>query len=242
MADHRVSFVFPAYNESGNIERAVRAAIEAGERFCAEHEVVVVDDGSLDDTAAIVHRIAEQAPQVRLIQHPTNRGYGGALRSGFLAAKLDLVFLTDSDNQFDLAELERFLELIELADVVVGHRVQRADPFMRRANGVAWNLLMRSLFHTPVQDVDCAFKLFRLDVLDEVELESTGAMVSAELMVKLAASGRRIVEVAVSHYPRTAGTPGGASPRVIARAFRELARMHRPLTQLQAEAAQRRRV
>jgi len=233
-AKHRLSIVLPAYNEAANIERAVRSATEVAELYCADHEVIVVDDGSRDDTAAIVTRIAADDHRVRLIQHSVNQGYGGALKSGFLAAKLDLVFFTDADNQFDLHELREFFTLIERVDVVAGYRIKRCDPFFRRINALAWNYLVRALFYVPVRDIDCAFKLFRREVLDGLELESVGAMVNTELMVKLGRSGFRLVEVGVTHYPRTAGAPQGASLRVILRAFAELATMHGRLSRMES--------
>jgi glycosyltransferase involved in cell wall biosynthesis len=222
----RLSIVLPAYNEEANIEHAVRRAGEVATRHCHDHEVIVVDDGSSDATASIVQHLSEQDPRIKLVQHVQNRGYGGALKSGFLAAKLDLVFFTDADNQFDLDEISDFLELIDTVDVVAGYRVKRCDPLFRRLIARAWNYLVRALFYVPVRDIDCAFKLFRREVFDGLELESVGAMVNTELMVKLGRSGYRVVEIGVSHYPRTAGTPQGAQLRVIVRAFLELARMH----------------
>jgi glycosyltransferase involved in cell wall biosynthesis len=233
---HRVSIVLPAYNEEANVGSAVRRAEEIAGRLCADHEVIVVDDGSVDATAAVVRELAARDPRVRLVQHPANRGYGGALRSGFLAARMDLVFLTDADNQFDLGELGDFLSLIDECDVVAGFRMKRRDPLLRRLNGRAWNVLVRALFDVPLRDVDCAFKLFRREVFDDVELSSVGAMVSTELIVKISRSGYRIVEVGVGHYPRTAGSPHGANLGVIARAFVELARMRRPLATMPLSA------
>jgi glycosyltransferase involved in cell wall biosynthesis len=222
----RLSIVLPAHNEEANIARAVQRAGEVASRHCDEHEVIVVDDGSTDRTASIVESLAAVDSRIQLVQHEENRGYGGALKSGFLAAKLDLVFFTDADNQFDLDEIADFLDLIDSVDVVAGFRVQRCDPLFRRVIAKAWNYLVRALFYVPVRDIDCAFKLFRREVLDGLELESVGAMVNTELMVKLGRSGYRVVEIGVSHYPRTAGTPQGARVRVIVRAFVELSRMH----------------
>jgi glycosyltransferase involved in cell wall biosynthesis len=228
-----LSIVLPAYNEEANIETAVRHAGEVAERLCADHEVIVVDDGSRDATAQIVHRLRAADDRVLLVQHPRNLGYGEALKSGFGSASMDLVFLTDADNQFDLDEIEDFLALIELADVVAGHRAHRSDPWFRRVNGLAWNYLVRSLYYVPVRDVDCAFKLFRREVFEGVTLDSGGAMVSTELMVTLSRAGYRIVERGVTHLPRTAGRPGGANPNVIARAFQELFRLHGKLSRME---------
>jgi glycosyltransferase involved in cell wall biosynthesis len=230
---HRLSIVLPAYNEQANIAQAVQRASEVATRYCAEHEIVVVDDGSSDATAAIVRELASQDATVRLVQHEHNQGYGGALKSGFLAASLDLVFFTDSDNQFDLDEIGPFLNLIDSVDVVAGYRIKRSDPLVRRVNAKAWNYLVRAMFYVPVRDIDCAFKLFRRDVFDGLELESVGAMVNTELMVKLGRSGYRVVELGVSHYPRVAGTPRGASLRVIGHAFAELSRMHGRLARME---------
>ena len=233
-APHTLSVVLPAYDEQDNIERAVATVTEVAERLFADHEVIVVDDGSADDTAAIVHSLARSDPRVRLVQHPENRGYGEALRTGFTEARMDLVFMTDADNQFDVWELGRFLPWIERTDVVVGYRVNRQDTAPRRLNAWGWNMMMRGLFHVPVRDIDCAFKLFRREVFDVVDLNAVGAMVSTELMVKLGRAGLGIMEIGVHHYPRTAGVARGAHPRVIATALREVAGMYRDLHRLEA--------
>ena len=229
----RVSIVLPAFNEEANIEAAVREATEAAERLLQEHEIVVVDDGSSDRTAALVEAIARRDPRVRLIRHGVNRGYGEALRSGFLASRLDHVFFTDADLQFDINELERLLPYAGTVSVVAGYRRNRQDTLGRRVLAIGWNLIVRVLFYVPVRDIDCAFKLFDRRVLNEVHIESMGAMVNTELMVKLGRSGASVVEVGVTHRPRRAGEPRGASPKVILIALRELLRMRRTLTSLE---------
>lgn len=231
-----ISIVLPAYNEEENILLAIDRATEVSERLFSHHEIVVVDDGSVDNTAALVLERAAVDPRVRLVRHRRNRGYGEALQSGFSAAEMDLVFFTDSDNQFDLDELEQFLPWVDKVDVVAGYRRHRQDPFMRRANAKAWNLLVRALFYVPVRDIDCAFKLFRRSVFKELDIESVGAMVNTELMVKLGRSGCGVVEIPVTHLPRTAGTARGANPRVIIKAFSELFRMYRRLQAADAVA------
>ena len=229
----RVSIVLPAFNEEANIEAAVREATEADEPLHEEHETVVVDDGSSDRTAALVEAIARRDPRVRLIRHGVNRGYGEALRSGFLASRLDHVFFTDADLQFDINELERLLPYAGTVSVVAGYRRKRQDTLGRRVLAIGWNLIVRVLFYVPVRDIDCAFKLFDRRVLNEVHIESMGAMVNTELMVKLGRSGASVVEVGVTHRPRRAGEPRGASPKVILIALRELLRMRRTLTSLE---------
>src|SRR5215210_3436275 len=227
-----VTIVLPAYDDEPNIEQAIAEATAAGERMFREHEIVVVDDGSRDRTAELVREAAERDPRVRLVQHGENRGYGEALRSGFLDARLDFVFFTDADLQFDLNELEGFLQYAGTVDVVAGYRLNRQDPLPRRLMAYGWNLLVRVLFYVPVRDIDCAFKLFDRRVLREIEIESVGAMVNTELMVKLGRAGASVVEVGVSHRPRRAGEARGANPQVIATAFREVRRMRKRLASL----------
>ena len=224
--------VLPAFNEEANLEQAIAEATRVGERLFRRHEIVVVDDGSRDRTAELATAAGERDPRVRLVSHASNRGYGEALRSGFLATELDFVFFTDADLQFDLDELEGFLQYAGTVDVVAGYRMNRQDPLPRRLMAYGWNLLVRVLFYVPVRDIDCAFKLFDRRVLREVEIESVGAMVNTELMVKLGRAGASVVEVGVSHRPRRAGEARGADPRVIATAFREVYRMRKRLAEL----------
>ncbi|GAC1530916.1 MAG: hypothetical protein NVS3B12_06110 [Acidimicrobiales bacterium] len=231
-ARYRISFVLPAFDEEANIERAIANTVAVARRYCSDFEVLVVDDGSRDATAPIVDGIAAECHEVRLLRHPVNRGYGEAVRTGFLAAQLDYVFFTDADNQFDMEEIALLLPWVDHVDVVAGFRVNRQDAIVRRINAWAWNRLVRVLFYVPVRDIDCAFKLFRRSVIEDLHIESVGAMVNTEIMVKLGRTGKTVVEVGVTHLPRTAGTARGADPRVIVRAFVELASMYRRLADL----------
>jgi glycosyltransferase involved in cell wall biosynthesis len=224
--------VLPAYNEAANIEEAIRQTTRAGDRLFAEHEIVVVDDGSGDATAAVANEMAQGDPRVRVVRHGRNRGYGEAFRTGILASRLDFIFFTDADLQFDVEELEHFLPYAGTVDVVAGYRVNRQDSMSRRLFAYAWNLLVRVLFFVPVRDIDCAFKLFDRRVLRDIDIESVGAMVNTELMVKVGRAGASVVEVGVRHRPRTAGEARGADPRVIATAFRELFQMRKRLAEL----------
>jgi glycosyltransferase involved in cell wall biosynthesis len=169
---------------------------------------------------------------VRLVVHARNRGYGGAVRSGIAAARMDWVLLTDADRQFDLRDLAGFVPLTRAADAVWGRRVLRRDTLGRRASAAAWNRLVRGLFRVPVSDVDCGFKLIRRDLLQRCELRTTGAMISTELAVQCRAHGACFAEIDVHHHPRVAGQETGGNPRVILRAFGELARMHATLRRL----------
>ena len=220
-----LSVFFPAFDEAPNIERTVTNALATLRGLALERfEVIVVDDGSRDATPEIADRLAATEPEVRVVHHDGNQGYGAALRSGFAAATCAWVFFSDGDGQFDLAEIAGFLEAADTADVVVGYRIVRADHVGRKVNTFLWGQLVKLAFRMPVRDIDCAFKLLSRDVLDRIgPLTSSGAMISTELLARVRHARIPIVEIGVHHYPRLAGSPSGASLRVILRAFRELA-------------------
>jgi glycosyltransferase involved in cell wall biosynthesis len=232
-----LSAFFPAHNEEANVVPMAEAMLAVLPRVATQWELVIVDDGSRDRTGALADEFARTHPGVRVVHHEVNRGYGGAIKSGLAASRLDYVFFTDGDRQFDPAEIERLIARLDQAEVVVGRRAQRADNVVRRLNGMAWSTLVRALFGFTVRDVDCAFKLFRRSAIAGIAPRAEGAMISTELLARIHQRGHRIVEVPVSHYPRQHGTPSGANPAVILRAFVELFRMRR---QLRAEFAQTR--
>jgi glycosyltransferase involved in cell wall biosynthesis len=226
-----LSVVLPCFNEEANVAEAIRSAAAAAGHAGHEYEVIVVDDGSSDRTMQVTAACANVDPRVRLVVHTHNRGYGAAVRSGINAAKMPWTLLTDADLQFDLSELQDFLPLTADADLIVGWRIMRRDPPVRRLNAAAWNWLVRRMFNVPVRDVDCAFKLARTELLQGVQLVSDGAMVSAELVIRCLAAGARLQELGVHHRPRIAGEQTGANPRVVARAFRELVGLRGTLEQ-----------
>ena len=219
------------YDEEGNIEQAVTSAVAvlAGVTDC--YEVIVVDDGGRDRTAAIADRLAAENPRVRVVHHPVNRGYGAALRSGFAAAQYPLVVLADGDNQFDLGELSVLLRGLGKFDIVSGYRIARHDPVVRRLYAFMYNRLARFLFNIPVRDVNCGFKVYRRDLVERLlpQLRSTGALINVEMLARARKLGATVTEVGVHHYPRETGQPTGGNPRVIVRAFRELLELWREL-------------
>lgn len=220
-----LSYFFPAHDEEANLEAVVAEALEVLPSVAERFEVIAVDDGSRDATPQLADRLAAEHPDVvRAVHHPTNLGYGAALRSGFAAARFDVVAFTDSDRQFRVADLTRLLDRLgqpDAPDVVVGYRLHRADAPLRLVYARLYRLALRIFYGLAVQDVDCACKVFRRPALERIRLESGGAFLSAELLIKLRARGRRIVEVGVPHYPRIAGRATGANPRVVLRAVRD---------------------
>jgi glycosyltransferase involved in cell wall biosynthesis len=220
-----LSFFFPAHNEEANLEALVEEALAALPDLAEKFEIIAVDDGSRDRTPAIADELAAKHPaEFRVVHHPVNLGYGAALRSGFQAARFELVAFIDGDRQFKVADVGRLTERIGAADApdaVVGYRLKRADPLIRRWYARIYRLSNRIFFGVRVRDIDCACKLFKRQALAPIHVSSGGAFFTAELLIKLRFEGRRLAEVGIPHYPRIAGSPTGAKPRVIFRAVRD---------------------
>lgn len=219
-----LSYFFPAHNEAENIEALVEEALVELPKLADEFEIIAVDDGSTDTTPQIADRLAASDARIRVVHHEVNQGYGAAVRSGLGAARYELVTFTDGDRQFRIEDMAALLDRIaapDAPDVVVGYRIKRADPIIRTAYARSYRLALNIFYRLGVTDVDCAFKLFHRSALEGIRLESGGAFMSAELLIKLKQRGRSIAEVGVPHYPRTAGSPTGAKPSVIFRAVRD---------------------
>jgi glycosyltransferase involved in cell wall biosynthesis len=219
----------PSHNEEGNIERVVKGFLAELPKVAETYEVVVVDDGSRDRTGEIADQLAAENPQVLVVHHAKNLGYGGAVSTGLRSGTLPFLLLCDGDGQFDPSEMLKLTSRIDGHDVVIGRRARRADNFVRRINGKAWTTLSRLLFGLRVTDMDCGFKLFRRESLAGIEPHSNSAMITTELMARLAGRNARICEVDVTHLPRVAGEQTGNSPLVVLRAFRELFALYRDL-------------
>lgn len=221
-----LTLFFPCYNESENVDSMIEQAVQVGENYGVDYEVLVVDDGSRDDSAEKVLRWSKRDPRVRLVRHETNQGYGAALRTGLSNAKKDLVFLTDGDNQFQLSDIEKLFSKIDGCDVVTGFRIGRQDDPWRRLQGSLWTGLNKVLFRLPVRDVDCAFKLFRRKCLEGIKLESNQLLIHGEILARLRKKGCVIEEIGVPHYPRRAGKASATHPIRILKTFRELATLY----------------
>lgn len=220
-----LSLVLPAHNEQDNIEIVVERALEVLPSFTGEFEIIVVNDGSKDNTAAIIDRLAAQDSRVKPVHHIKNRGYGGALTSGFQASTGDYVMFMDADRQFDIADLSRLSPLVGDFDIVAGFRMERNDEFHRKLFAEIFNLTGRVLFGIHVRDIDCAFKVFRGDMLRTLNLTAPGALINTEMQAKLRRQGASLIQVGVNHYPRVAGEATGGNPKVIFRAMKETIRL-----------------
>jgi glycosyltransferase involved in cell wall biosynthesis len=203
-----LSVFFPAYNDSGTIASLVISAVKTAATLTPDYEVLVINDGSQDDTARIVDELARMYPgQVRIVHHVKNRGYGGALRSGFEHASKDLVFYTDGDAQYDPSEIELLWPMMTAGvDLVNGYKISRSDPLHRIVIGRIYHHTVKLLFGLRVRDVDCDFRLLRRSIFDRVHLEKNSGVICLEMMKKIQDAGFRIVEVPVHHYHRAHGT------------------------------------
>jgi len=213
-----ITVFFPAFNDEDSIAALVAQALALLPQFTSDYEVIVVNDGSSDGTAAVLNKLAQRHERVRVIHHPVNRGYGGALQTGFAQATKDLIFYTDGDGQYDVRELARLIPLLtEQIDVVNGYKVNRADNGRRVALGRIYKFLARLFFHLPIRDVDCDFRLLRRSAIQSMELVSTSGVFCAELVYKLHRAGYRFVETPVCHYPRLHGQSQFFTLRRVAR-------------------------
>jgi glycosyltransferase involved in cell wall biosynthesis len=220
-----ITVFFPCYNEQDNVARVAEQALQVLEGLRADYEVIIVDDGSSDNTARIADEIAAANQRVRVIHHPRNLGYGAALQSGFRAATRELVFYTDGDAQFDLNELPPLLPLMEDFDIVSCYRMNRQDMPFRKLGGWLWTKMNGGLFSLNLRDIDCAFKLYKRAIFDNIKMESQGALIDTEILARAARKGYKITQRGVHHYPRTAGRQTGASPKVVLRAIREVIKL-----------------
>jgi len=203
--DHRLSCVLPAFNEAESVADTVVELAGVLARITREFEIIVVDDGSTDDTPRVVRDLCARVPGVSAVTHPVNRGYAAALLSGFAVATLPLVFFTDADGQFDPDDLALLLARIDAADIVVGYRVARQDPRLRLVLSRGFNLIVQRLVGVGLRDVNCAFKMMHREVLRTIPLEGPDFCINAELAAGARRAGLSIVEVGVRHRPRRAG-------------------------------------
>jgi glycosyltransferase involved in cell wall biosynthesis len=217
-----LSLVLPAHNEEDNIRIVVEDALRVLPQYTDTFEIIPVNDGSRDATGDILQQLAADDDRVRPVSYTMNKGYGGALVSGFDATRYDYVMFMDADRQFDIADIARLAPFVGRYDIVAGFRMERSDPLIRRINAEVFNVAVRILFGVHLRDLDCAFKIFRGDQLRSLDLISNGALINCEMQAKLRRQGATLQQVGVEHYPRIAGNPTGGSLKVILKAMRDI--------------------
>jgi glycosyltransferase involved in cell wall biosynthesis len=221
-----LSVFFPAYNDSGTIASMVIRAVKAASELTPDYEVIVVNDGSADATPEIVDELARTYPRVRVVHHADNRGYGGALQTGFRSASKELIFYTDGDAQYDPAELAVLWEkMTPGTDLVNGYKISRSDPLHRIFIGRLYHHIVSTLFGLTVRDVDCDFRLMRRSIFERIDLEKTSGVICLEMMKKIEDAGFHIVEVPVHHYHRAFGRSQFFNVRRIAKTAVDVLRL-----------------
>ncbi|HEX2173798.1 MAG TPA: glycosyltransferase family 2 protein [Dehalococcoidia bacterium] len=216
-----ISFFFPAFNDAGTIGLLVEDGLRVLPLVTDDFEIIIINDGSFDDTGQVADGLAARHPQVRVIHHEVNMGYGAALKSGFAAATKELIFYTDGDRQFDVGELPKLLAEVEGTGIVSGYRVSRAEGSERRVSSALYNIVSTKLFGLGIRDLDCAFKVIRREVLHDLLLQMDGDFICAELFYHAHRRGFRVRQVPVHHYPRTYGVSMAYSATGIARSLLE---------------------
>ena len=219
-----VSFFCPAYHDEKNLP----VLIPHVHRFLAEitdtFEVIIVHDGSPDRTGEVADRLATEFPNVRVIHHPTNLGYGATLRDGFLAARYDYVMYTDGDNQYDVREFLPYLDGLRTADVLSGYVTRKAVSSRRKVQSFVYNWLIASLFLVRCRDIDCAMKIYSRKAIESISLKSTSCFIDAEMIIKLKKAGFCVAQFPVTHFPRTEGLASGSKMTIIAATVRDMLR------------------
>ncbi|HEX9745113.1 MAG TPA: glycosyltransferase family 2 protein [bacterium] len=217
-----LSAFMPAYNEEANIRWVAEDALAKLKLVTDDLELIIVNDGSADDTGKIIDQLEKEYPEIIAKHHEQNKGYGGALKTGFSSCGKEYIFYTDGDGQFDSAEISTLIPMLEKGDVVSAYRVNRKDPWNRILNAWLYNTFLLICFRLNVKDVDCAFKLYKAKFFDGIQLRSDGALIDAEVLIKLKKAGAKIVQCPVNHYPRIVGEQTGSKLKVILKTAKEI--------------------
>ncbi len=226
-----ISVFFPTFNEEKNIKRVVNNTKKVLLEITDKWEIIIVNDGSKDKTAEVAAKLSQKDKRIRVKTHKVNRGYGGALKTGFKSAKYAWVAFIDSDGQFDFTEIKKFLKHTETADLILGYRMERADPFIRRFYTFIWTkMLPKIIFRLKVRDYSCGFKLIKKEVFDEVQpLVGEEKVTQIEMLVKAQRMGYKFTEVGVHHYPREYGSQTGANIKVVTKSITDLVKLWKKL-------------
>ncbi|OGN10143.1 MAG: hypothetical protein A3C61_03135 [Candidatus Yanofskybacteria bacterium RIFCSPHIGHO2_02_FULL_39_10] len=218
----QLSIVLPAHNEADNLPILIRDVTNYMMGLGWNYEIIVVNDGSTDRTKEILDTLQRTDSHIKAVHHPKNRGYGATLRSGFSLATKEWIFFMDSDRQFNIQEMSKLAEHVDKYDIVIGYRKDRQDHLIRRINAGIFNMAVNLLFGLWIRDIDCAFKLLRREIVNKANLESNGALINTELLVRAKKLGYRIKQIPITHYPRLSGESSGGNIKVILRAVKEI--------------------
>lgn len=214
-----ISVVLPIYNEEANIKDVISQILFTLPSMAVNFEIIAVNDGSIDKTAVILNDLQALDNRIKVISHPVNRGYGAALISGFKQAKNELVLMMDADRQFNISDIIKFAPYIEDFDLVAGLRIKRKDSFFRCLLGFIFKVLVKFIFGIKSKDVNCGFKLFKANLIQNMQLSMQGNLINVEIMALANINKAKVKEIGVNHYPRVNGKPTGGNPKVILKAI-----------------------
>lgn len=221
--DITLSIFFPAYYDEKNISKVVDKSVEVCESLnLKDYEITIIEDGSPDKTGEEADKLAEKYSKVKVIHHIENKGYGATLWEGFKTARFDYVFYTDGDNQFDLEELKKLVSLIPYSDIVVGYRKKKQYSKYRKLTSFIYNVILRFAFDIDYIDIDCAFKIFKRDLFDKIEIKTKDAFIDAEILIQAKLLGYKSTEIGVKHLPRLDGVSTAARPSIILKTMKEI--------------------
>lgn len=238
--DITLSVFFPAYYDEKNIDKVVLKAVAVLEEIgLKDYEITIIEDGSPDNTGAVADKLAAEHPKVHVVHHKRNMGYGATLWEGFTTAKMDYVFYTDGDNQFDLDELKKFVALIPYADMVVGFRKKKQYSTYRKITSFVYNLILKWAFDIDYLDIDCAFKVFKSDLFKKIDVSTKDAFIDAEIMIKAELLGYTSIELGVTHLPRVDGISTAARPSIILKTMLEIYNYRKEYKRIKSEQRKR---
>ena len=217
-----VSFFCPAYNEEKNLPELIPLVVSFLSKVSDKFEVIIINNGSFDNTRKVAEELARKYDVIRLIHHSVNLGYGGALKAGFKNSRYQYIMYTDSDNQYNVYELMPYLIFLEEYDVLSGYVVKKAVTIRRVFQSFVFNFLVKVLFFTNLKDVNCSMKIYKRNVLDLLDIKSSSAFIDAEMLIKAKRLGFKIKQFPVTHYPRLEGLASGSSPKVILMTIKDM--------------------
>lgn len=217
-----LSYFCPAYNEEENLEIHVERVLKVLKDIAEKYELLIVNNGSTDKTPEIADRLSRKHPHIRVIHHESNRDYGGALKTGYENCRFELIAYTDSDLQFDFADVKPMLPFFQTYDAVIGFKKNRQDSLYRKFQSKVFNFLTKTMFRLKVKDINCSLKVIKKEFIDQIKITSRSSFIDAEVLIKILKKGAKIKEIGVTHYPRIAGAATGHRPIVILMTFKEM--------------------
>jgi glycosyltransferase involved in cell wall biosynthesis len=228
-AKPRMTLFFPVYNDERTVEAVTEKALQVLDRVASDYEVIIVDDGSPDASGEIADQLAARHDAVRVVHHPTNRGYGAALKTGFSESRFEWICFTDGDDEYDVFDLEKLVRHIDYYDLIITFRYVKLYSTLRVFISWVYNVVVRMAFRTPYRDISTGLRLIRKSLIDELDLQSTSPFIGAEIAIKTMLKGYRVGEVGIQTFPRTFGSGGTTTPKNIIATIRELLRIRRTI-------------